>query len=160
MKALLTTITNTRVTQLASITARQSGRNHAAPLPLTTHCETQCDFERPSHTSLKQWCKAIASLKRTLKGPQACKGQRMTHSEWTTDGVTKTIIYTSHHENVSLPGTVHRLSGPDMFALTRGAVCVVCNVCVVVWVCEYVQCVGVCWCVCVGVRCCVWLRVR
>ena len=49
-----------------------------------------------------------------------------------------------------LLGTVHHLSGPDMFALTRGAVCVVCDVSVgVCGVCLVV-------CVCVGMRC-VWM---
>ena len=38
---------------------------------VTTHCGTQCDFDGRSHTFLRQWCKAIASLKRTLKGNQA-----------------------------------------------------------------------------------------
>ena len=33
-------------------------------------------------------------------------------------------IATRLHENAPLSGTVHHLSGPDMFALTRGAVCV------------------------------------
>ena len=35
-------------------------------------------------------------------------------------------IAASHHENLSLLGTVHHLSGPDMFAHTRSAVCVLC----------------------------------
>ena len=48
---------------------------------LTTHYVTQCDFDGPSHTFLRQWCKAIASLKRTFKGPSSLGGQRMTHSE-------------------------------------------------------------------------------
>ena len=53
------------------------------------------------------------------------------------------------HENVPLSGTDHHLSGPDMFALTRCAVCAVC-----VWVCVCV-CVGVClFCWVFG---CVWL---
>ena len=60
-------------------------------------------------------------------------------------------IATRLHENAPLSGTIHHLSGPDMFALTRGAVCVcvVCNVSVCA-LCGYVQCVGV-WCVW-----CVW----
>ena len=35
-------------------------------------------------------------------------------------------IATSHHGNVSLSGILHHLSGSDMFALTRCAVCVLC----------------------------------
>ena len=48
---------------------------------VTAHYETQCDFDGPSHTFFREWCKAIASLKRTLKGHSSLKGQRMTHSE-------------------------------------------------------------------------------
>ena len=64
-------------------------------------------------------------------------------------------IATRLHENVHLSCTVHHLSGPDMFALTRGAVCV-CVLCVM-WVC--VRCVGMCsvwvWCVSLFVVVCV-----
>ena len=67
-------------------------------------------------------------------------------------------IATRLHENVPLSGTVHHLSGPDMFALTRGAVCG-CVVCVgVLLVCCWCV-VGVfgfvCWLVCVVVCGCV-----
>ena len=53
-------------------------------------------------------------------------------------------IATRLHENMPLLGTVHHLSGPDMFALTRGVVCVVCNVSVGVCGVCLVVCVLVC----------------
>ena len=53
-----------------------------------------------------------------------------------------------------LSGTVHHLSGPDMFALSRSAVCV--------WVCGVCWCVVgvfscVCWCASLCVVVCLWL---
>ena len=78
--------------QLTSITARQRGPNYAAPLPLTTHLDFSviwwavtlftCDAR------LLRYCKV-----HTNRGPSSLKGQRMTHCEWTIDGVTKTIFY-------------------------------------------------------------------
>ena len=41
-----------------------------------------------SGARLLRYCKV-----RTNRGPSSLKGQRMTHREWTIDGVTKTIIY-------------------------------------------------------------------
>ena len=65
-------------------------------------------------------------------------------AEWNVTNDLHASIVPRLHENVPLSGTVHHLSGPDMFALTRSAVCVcVCVVCSL-WVC------GVCWCI-VGV---------
>ena len=65
------------------------------------------------------------------------------------------------HENVHSSGTVHHLSGPDMFALTRCAVyvrCVgMCSVFVVCYWC-FVRVFGcVCRCASLCVVVCVWL---
>ena len=65
----------------ASLSSLPAARLLLNAVYLTTHHETQCDFDGPSHTFSRQWCKAIASLKRTLTGPSSLKVQRMTHGE-------------------------------------------------------------------------------
>ena len=49
----------------------------------------------PSHTFLKQWCKAITFVKKRLKRALKPKCQQTTVKARTIDGVTNTIIYTA-----------------------------------------------------------------
>ena len=49
-----------------------------------------------SGARLLRYCKV-----RTNRGPSSLKGQRMTHREWTIDGVTKTIVNNDHQDEQS-----------------------------------------------------------
>ena len=75
MKALLTTITITRVTRREPSSRRspqrQRGPNHGAPLPLTMHDEWHRVRWGRHYTFLRQWCKAITFVEKRVKGPQA-----------------------------------------------------------------------------------------